>query len=138
MNNLLYKNTLPPQGAFYELFITTTWNKKYQLSPDELTQALKNSWYLISAYNDEKLVGFGRILCDGVVHALILDLIVHPEFQNLGIGDQILKQLVEECRKHQIRDIQLFCARGYKSFYIKRGFAKRPDDAPGMEYMTID
>jgi hypothetical protein len=33
-----------------------------------------------------------------------------------------------------IRDIQLFCARGQRAFYEKRGFVARPDDAPGMQY----
>ena len=92
---------------------------------------------MVSVYENENLVGFGRIICDGIVHALILDLIVDPEFQNKGIGGLILDKLVEKCKQHQIRDIQLFCAIGYSSFYEKRGFKKRPDDAPGMEYYLL-
>lgn len=134
MEGLIINNDILKEQAFFELFITTGWNEKYQLDSDQLFQALKNSWYLLSAYENEKLVGFGRIICDGIVHALILDLIVHPDFQNLGIGGQILDKLVEKCKQHQIRDIQLFCAKGYHSFYEKRGFRKRLDDAPGMEY----
>jgi len=110
------------------------WNVKYQLNADQLLEALTNSWFLISVYEKEELIGFGRIICDGIVHALILDLIVHPDFQNRGIGGQILDKLVGKCQQHQIRDIQLFSAKGYYSFYKKRGFKKRPDDAPGMEY----
>ena len=137
MDQLIYKSSKPKQQAFYNLFITTGWNDNYQLDTDQLFEALEKSWYLVSAYKNEQLVGFGRIICDGVVHALILDLIVHPEYQNIGIGGQILNKLVEKCKQHQIRDIQLFCAKEYSSFYEKRGFRKRPDDAPGMEYKLL-
>jgi len=133
MDGLIFNNSLPDRQAFYELFITTGWNGKYQLDSNELYQALENSWYLLSVYNKDKLVGFGRIICDGIVHALILDLIVHPDYQNTGIGGKILEKLVEKCKQNQIRDIQLFCAKGYAGFYEKRGFKKRLDDAPGME-----
>jgi ribosomal protein S18 acetylase RimI-like enzyme len=133
MEELHFTSSLPEKHSFYELFITTGWNDKYQLSEDDLYDALLRSWYCLSAYKSDKLVGFGRIICDGQVHALILDLIVYPEFQNQGIGGQILDKLVKKCKQHQIRDIQLFCAKGYCIFYEKRGFKKRPHDAPGME-----
>ena len=137
MDGLIIKNSLPDRQTFYELFITTGWNGKYQLDSEQLYQVLKNSWFLVSVYENENLVGFGRIICDGIVHALILDLIVDPEFQNKGIGGQILDELVEKCKQSQIRDIQLFCAKDYSGFYEKRGFQKRPDDAPGMEYYLL-
>jgi len=137
MEGLRFTTSFPDKHAFYDLFITTGWNNKYQLSEDELYDALERSWFCLSAYKSDYLVGFGRIICDGIVHALILDLIVLPEFQNQGIGGQILDKLVEKCQQHQIRDIQLFCAKGFGSFYEKRGFVKRPDEAPGMEYTHL-
>lgn len=88
----------------------------------------------MSAYETDQLIGLGRILSDGVVHALLLDLIVLPEYQNQGIGTKILDNLVTKCQKHRIRDIQLFCAHNKLDFYTKRGFRARPDSAPGMEF----
>ncbi len=131
--SITYSNNLPDESEFFDLFETTGWNHKYQLSSSELRTALEKSWYCLSAYENEKLIGFGRILCDGVVHALILDLIVLPKFMGKGIGGKILEDLVKKCKDHKIRDIQLFCAKGYSGYYEKRGFKKRPDNAPGME-----
>ena len=133
MTEYIFNPFSPDKNQFFELFLTTGWNEKYQLESDELYKALKRSWYCLSGYENDKLVGFGRIICDGIVHALILDLIVHPDYQKQGIGTQILNKLVEKCQQHRIKDIQLFCAKGYAGFYEKRGFRKRPDDAPGME-----
>ena len=132
--SIIYSNNLPDESEFFDLFETTGWNEAYKLKQDKLFMALRNSWFMVSAYNKQKLVGFGRIICDGVVHALILDLIVLPQFIGYGIGGRILEDLVKKCKDHNIRDIQLFSAKGKTSFYEKRGFLKRPDDAPGMEY----
>jgi N-acetylglutamate synthase-like GNAT family acetyltransferase len=126
-------DNLPDKDEVFDLFLTTGWNENYQLSKEELYTAVKESWYMISAYDNDRLVGFGRIICDGVVHALILDMIVHPAYKRKGIGSRILKNLVEKCHEHNIRDIQLFCAKNQKNFYEKHGFVPRPENAPGME-----
>lgn len=123
----------PDKNLFFDLFLTTGWNEKYRLDAEELLTAIKKSWYSISAYHDGRLVGFGRIICDGVVHALILDMIVHPAYQRNGIGKKILDRLLEKCRSQNIRDIQLFCAENKTPFYTKNGFVPRPRSAPGME-----
>jgi GNAT superfamily N-acetyltransferase len=130
-----YRNELPPAGQFWDLFATTGWNEKYKATPDELATANARSWYVISAYDDDLLVGFGRLLSDGVMHAMIYDLIVLPAYQGRGIGGQIMDLLIRQCLRANIRDIQLFCAKGKRAFYEHRGFATRPDDAPGMQYL---
>jgi GNAT superfamily N-acetyltransferase len=133
--NIDFRSEAPDVDQFWNLFQTTGWNDRYQLSPEELAQALKSSWYVLSAYDGEQLVGFGRLVSDGVVHAMLYDLIVLPEYQGLGIGGEILERLVEKCKGAGVRDIQFFCAAGKRGFYEKRGFAVRPDDAPGMQYV---
>jgi len=123
----------PTPEQFFELFETTGWNSKYELSIDELYTALENSWYIISVFDNDNLIGFGRIICDGIVHALILDVIIHPERQGEGIGKQVMDKLVSKCKTHNIRDIQLFSAKDKEGFYKKLGFEKRTEDSPGMQ-----
>jgi len=132
--NINYYATNPGKEDFFQLFETTGWNKKYQLSEDTLIEALRNSWFKISAYDGQKLIGYGRIISDGIVHALLLDIIIHPDYQGKYIGKEILDRLVDKCKKHKIRDIQLFCAKDKIGFYEKYGFITRPANAPGMEY----
>lgn len=137
MSNYIYKTGFPPAEQFAFLFETTGWNANYQLSLDELALALTNSWLGISVYSQDRLVGFGRVVTDEVMHAMIYDLIVHPEYQNQGIGSQILEILVQACLDAGIKDIQLFCANGKTSFYEKRGFVRRAEDAPGMQFQRV-
>ena len=130
---MIYTEKLPTATQFFELFETTGWNAKYELSKEELFTALKNSWYTISVLDNNQLVGFGRIICDGVEHALILDVIIHPKRQGEGIGKEVMDKLVSKCKKHKIRDIQLFSAKDKAGFYEKLGFKSRAEHSPGME-----
>jgi len=128
-----YLNKVPNKEEFYLLYETTGWNTKGTYSSDELYKAISNSWYLISVYNNEKLIGFGRIISDGVYQTFIVDMIVHPEFQNKGIGSKVLNLLIEKCKLSGIKWVQLSCAKGKKDFYKKLGFQERPIDGPGMQ-----
>jgi GNAT superfamily N-acetyltransferase len=125
----------PASDQFWALYQTTGWNDNYHLSPEELGRAIRASWHVIAAYDGGQLVGFGRVVSDGVLHAMIYEMIVAPDHQGRGIGARILQQLVQHCREAGIRDIQLFCARGKRGFYEKYGFMARPDDGPGMQYV---
>ncbi|MGD8961220.1 MAG: GNAT family N-acetyltransferase [Desulfobacterales bacterium] len=130
---IAYHEQPPPAIGYGRLFETTGWNKSYQASPEELHQAISDSWYVLSAYENHRLVGFGRIISDGVLYALICDLIVNPSCQGQGIGSTLLDKLIAHCRSRGIRIIWLFAAKGKSAFYKKFGFRKRPTDAPGMQ-----
>jgi GNAT superfamily N-acetyltransferase len=132
-NEIRYRTNPPDMADFFLLFQMTGWNEEYRLSPEELYKAVLASWFSVSAYDGEMLVGFGRMICDGVVHSLILDMIVLPEYQGKGIGTAILSRLVERCTEAGIRDIQLFSAKGKAGVYEKNGFKRRSEDGPGME-----
>jgi GNAT superfamily N-acetyltransferase len=129
-----YRAETPDPDRFFTLFETTGWNLNYKATPQELATMLAQTWYMLAAYDGDQLVGFGRVVSDLVLHAMIYDMIVLPAYQGQGIGGEILDRLVDKCLQHGIRDIQLFCAHGQRPFYEKRGFVARPDDAPGMQY----
>ncbi len=132
MQKIRYTKELPSAEDFFNIFLTTSWNNYYLLEQDELYTVIEKSWLVVCAYIGEKLVGTGRVVSDGV-HAIIYDLIILPDHQKKSIGSTILNMLIEECNKNKVRDIQLFCAKGKRSFYEINGFVIRPDDAPGME-----
>lgn len=128
-----YLSQVPDKEQFMTLFETTGWNRGYNATPQELIHAVANSQFIVAVYNDEELIGFGRVVTDGVLHAMIYDMIVHPSYQHKGIGTQILQELITKCNEAHIRDIQLFCAIGKREFYERIGFEARPIDGPGMQ-----
>ncbi len=132
--SISYNHTSPEKDQFFKLFESTGWNEKYQLDKEKIHKALPHSWHSVSAYDKNRLVGFGRVLSDGILHAFIVELIVLPAYQGQGIGSYILNELTAKCQAGGIQDIQLFCAKGKISFYERQGFVSRPEDAPGMEF----
>ena len=135
LSKIAYREQLPPLAGYHQLFETTGWNQGYRGDADALYTAISSSWYALSAYGNDNLIGFGRVVSDGVLYALICDLIVKPSYQGQGIGSRLLKKLIEKCRLEKIRVIWLFSARGKRSFYEKFGFRERPVDAPGMQLL---
>ena len=133
MASIVYKTALPDADQYWALFETTGWNSDYRVDAQALGRALANSWYVVAAYDGDALIGIGRVTSDGVLYAMIYDLIVQPGYQGRGIGTTILKKLVKHCKAAALREIQLFSAKGKESFYRLNGFVKRPGDAPGMQ-----
>jgi GNAT superfamily N-acetyltransferase len=128
-----YGNTLPTKDEFYQLYETTGWNGNGKYTKEDLFKAISNSWYLISAYEEEKFIGFGRIISDGVYQTFIADMIVLPDYQKQGVGRNIMNLLIYKCKSSGIKWVQLTCAKGKQNFYEKLGFEVRPTIAPGMQ-----
>ena len=129
-----YIEQIPSIDDCYPLYIETGWNEMLGLTKQELEEAIGNSFTAVCAYNQSNLIGFGRVVSDGIVYATIYDVIVKPEFQNQGIGSVIVKTLIAKCTSMNIRSIHLFAAKGTAAFYTNIGFVSRPQDAPGMKY----
>ncbi|MEN8145409.1 MAG: GNAT family N-acetyltransferase [Gemmatimonadota bacterium] len=133
---LRYVAEKPDAESYLALFESTGWNEMYDLSASQLKQAVGKSWRAMSAYDGEALVGFGRLLSDGVLYAVMFDVIVLPARQREGIGGEIVRYLLWECVEAGIRDVLLFSARGTAEFYRRFGFESRPGYAPGMLLRT--
>src|ERR1019366_6023590 len=86
ISGLDFRESLPAENEYLALFETTGWNREYHLSAQDLHNAVRCSWYLIAAYDRDRLVATGRVISDGVFHALIVDDIVSPEYQAQGLA----------------------------------------------------
>ena len=108
------------------------------LLEEQAKKALENSLYIVGAYEDDCLIGMGRIVGDGAVICYVQDLIVNPAYQHKGVGSKVLNTLMEYVETIRMPDSQmmlcLMCAKGRESFYEKHGFIARPTDelGPGM------
>jgi ribosomal protein S18 acetylase RimI-like enzyme len=76
----------------------------------------------ISAWDDDRLVGFGRVLTDYVYRASIWDVIVDREYQGQDIGSEIVQRLLYH---PSLKRVELFwlCTRDKQAFYEKLGFS---------------
>lgn len=79
------------------LFLSVKWYSGR--FPEKLSQAMKNSPNVFSAWDGERLVGLLRALDDGVWQATIDCLLVDPEYQGRGIAGELMTQLKEQYRE---------------------------------------
>ncbi len=85
---------------------------------------LSKSSTVITAWSDNKLVGLGRTLEDGVM-CMVYDIAVHPEYQGNKIGTQIMQYISDDLKTQQHQSIGLFAwdkNEGNIPFYNKFGF----------------
>ena len=61
----------------------------------KLQDAIRNSTYVVTAWSGDTLVGLARCLSDDVAICYLHDILIHPEYQRLGIGRRLLANCLE-------------------------------------------
>lgn len=102
-----------------ELFLSVDWlSGKY---PERLKKALDNCETVITAWVSGKLVGLINVIDDGELNAYVHYLCVNPEYQGIGIGGELLKQIKEKYRDY-LYIIVIAENEGLIGYYKKNGF----------------
>ncbi|MDR1821329.1 MAG: GNAT family N-acetyltransferase [Oscillospiraceae bacterium] len=102
-----------------ELFSSVGWlTANY---PNKLVSALEHSETVFTAWDGEKLVGLINALDDGVLTAYVHFLLVHPDYQGLGIGKELLARVKERYSEYLYLMLVSDSDRS-KAFYIREGF----------------
>ncbi len=103
-----------------ELYKANKWSAAEK--PEELYKGLLNSHSLITAWDGKRLVGLGNAISDGHLVVYYPHLLVHPDYQNQGVGQLIVNKMQE---LYQGFHMQMLVADGRAiDFYKKMGFEK--------------
>ena len=84
-----------PCKQLFNLFLSVGWadvESTTEKMIDNFNIPFINSTVVISAWDNDKLVGCVRVLSDKIFRSHIHDLAVLPEYQNKGIGSELLKR----------------------------------------------
>ncbi len=113
---------------FNELYDAVGWGS-YE---EEISKkALSNNIYSVSIYDNNNIIGYGRIIGDGIVFLYIHDIMVKPEYQGKGIGKTIMNKLLDKI--HELQKVNpdlrtyLGASKGKEEFYKKCGFITREE-----------
>lgn len=94
----------------------------FDRKPFDLAMAFRNSYAVVFAHNDGKMVGAARATSDGVFYASIFDAVVAPEHQSCGVGRLMLEALIAKLPVERIFLTSVF---GKEGFYEKLGFLRQ-------------
>lgn len=89
-----------------------------------LAQQVSGSMFVVSAWEDVRLVGFARAISDGATNAYISTVAVLPDYRRQGIGREMIRRLLAG------RDgltFALHSRKEAKRFYAECGFLETED-----------
>lgn len=105
--------------AIVDLRIAVGWDDL----PQDYPAALKGYWGYIGGFDEAgTLVAWCAILSDGIRHAVLLDVIVHPAWQRQGVGSTMIAQALNHIRSHDITIVHVDFLPEYAAFYERCGF----------------
>jgi GNAT superfamily N-acetyltransferase len=70
----------------------------------------------------DELVGFTRVLSDGVFVALVLDVVVAAPWRGRGVGAVLMDAVTTHPSIRAVESIELVCQPGLMAFYARWGF----------------
>ncbi len=93
-------------------------------------KALDNSLLVVGLWRHDprlpRLVGFARCTGDGVIEATVWDVAVHPLYQGVGLGKQLMTYVIDLLRAQQVERVTLFADPGVVQFYGAQGWELEP------------
>lgn len=128
-----YIDKTPTADEFNQLTEAVSWERRENAIVEE---ALKYTLYSVCVYDEDKLIGYGRIIGDKTIFLHIHDVMVRPDYQGIGIGTGIMNKILDKVNEYRgvnpnIR-VYLGASKGKEGFYEKFGFVSRPNESLGV------
>lgn len=125
---ILLKENVNDVKEYNYLFDAVGWGS-YE---EEISKvALNNTIYSVSVYDDKNIIGYGRLIGDGICFLYIHDVMVLPEYQNQKIGTKIMNKLLHKVNQIKEKNpyvrVYLGASKGKEEFYKKFGFITREE-----------
>ena len=127
-------------AALLPLFEQAPWARGRTVV--ETTEMLRQTDLFITAWDDDRVVGCGRVLTDYVYRASIWDVIVDAAYQGQDVGTEIMHRILNHPALHRV-ELFWLCTRDKHAFYENLGFSakeqtgmvwdRRQRSAPGRD-----
>lgn len=101
--------------------------------------ALKNSLYIVTLWDQGRMIGFGRIVGDQGITYIVSDIMVDPEYQGKGYGKVIMSEIDTYFSKNTDENayICLLANKPADRLYSQFGFEYAEPKACGMKRKQI-
>jgi GNAT superfamily N-acetyltransferase len=128
MINYKFDKDIPSEDLL-SLYSDVGWTA-YTTNLPQLQRAVAASRLVISAWEQDELIGLARVVGDGETIAYVQDILVKETWQNKGIGKELMRRIFEEV-KH-IRQVVLMTDAGeanrdVENWYTHVGFKRFED-----------
>ena len=110
-----------------QLLQTVGWGRR---PLRRVRRALDNSLIKVGLWKHDskfpRLIGFARCTGDGVIDATIWDVAIHPVYQGLGFGKQLMLYVMNSLKRLGVKRVTLFADSDVITFYKRQGWTLEP------------
>ncbi|MBP1043854.1 GNAT family N-acetyltransferase [Vagococcus sp. BWB3-3] len=104
-----------------DLYQSVGW-VSYTANFARLKKGVANSLKVVTAWQEDRLVGLIRVVGDGQTIVYIQDILVNPTFHGKGIGSELMKRILAEYQEVRQTVLMTEEAPDIRHFYEKHGF----------------
>jgi len=116
------KNAKIDYKQLMNLYVSLEWGKNSDYTKSVLKKMIKKPCAVYSAWEGKRLIGIARVFSDSVVHTYVPDIVVLPAYQKMGIGRNLLKNIINDFNG---TGIFLEALEETESFFSACGFKKK-------------
>jgi len=125
--NFVYKTTKEiSKEDLKELYDDNGW-ALYVRDLEGLQNAVANSLYVLSVWEEDKLIGLVRIVGDGYSIIYVQDILVLQEYHRQGIGTIMMKDVLDKYKHVRQKTLLTDSQPKTIAFYESLGFKKSTD-----------
>ena len=127
-----FTHKIPSVEAYNQLRVNAGMNSTKPYS--EVKKAFEGTLFLVSVYEEDELIGLGRIVGDGGIAFIVCDIMVDKKFQRRGIANQIMEMIDQWFDKntHESSFITLLAKVPADKLYRKHHFCYHDENRVGM------
>lgn len=119
---MTYKNTKNlAESEVINLYEDAGWTA-YTKEPQRLIQAINNSLEVLTAWENERLIGLIRVVGDGLTIVYIQDILVLKSYQRQGIGRALMTRMLEKYKEVRQKVLLTDDSPTVREFYESLGF----------------
>ncbi|OGS36693.1 MAG: hypothetical protein A2293_13195 [Elusimicrobia bacterium RIFOXYB2_FULL_49_7] len=120
-----------PIEAIVALYEEAGWWKESKSAREAVPAMITGSFcFMVAMTEENKIIGMGRVISDGVSDGYIQDLTVLKAFRRQGIGRELLVRLTRYCQEKRLEWIGLVAEPNTTRFYEANGFKELKNHVP--------
>jgi predicted GNAT family N-acyltransferase len=105
-----------------DLYAQAWWAREREVAGVAAMLERSDLLFALVDRNADRLVGFARVLTDGVYLAVVLDVVVADDCRNNGLGGSLMEAILGHPQVSRVRSIELVCQPDLIAFYRRFGF----------------
>lgn len=125
-NQIRVKVGYPTPDQYIQMREDAGWGS---ITNDTASKSLESSLFGVCLFDGDTLIGFSRVVGDGILYFYIADVIVAPRHGGRGLGSTLMDAVMEYIHSHAQTGatIAVLSAPGREKFYERSGLTLCPN-----------